>query len=783
MALTQTQVSELYVAVFGRASEGEGNAYWATFETTESAATEMFTLDVVSDYFSVSNFTEEANVRTVVEAIYLNALGKAPADDVEGIQYWVDSIIVDGNAMGVMVAGLVASANDPVNAGAAQDTFNNKVEVSNYTADTIETFTDFATFQGFIASVDETSASVDTAKTSVDGSSAFSLTTGLAALETAQDAVAAFLVTADGDDDAATSTTEAAVAALVTEELDDVNDEVAGYTAGSEVTRAALLAGEEGVRAATAADAQAALDAKNAEIAEVTGLTAAIAAVTAAEAAEDAAVAAAAATAGAVTIANTTFETNSDLNAVIDGSDATNGVLAVNIDDATSTDDASGATPFTNNDTLTLTKVVDGVASLVDADDAWNADQVAFFEALQTADVVAAIDAFNANAAADTAVTNAGIVETAADATVDYLDVTVDAGYTAALEALGAGFTLTAVADEDSPLESEVLAEVAALAAAEAAAVTLAADTETARLAAVASDTAADDAVIAFDALVLTYDNAVAANAANTDVVDSYAALTAYSAADFPVIGDGAQATIIAADAATQVTITAEDTALAAVVTGTQADLTAANTADTAADTAETNATNAEATFVGLVGDLATQNADSPLTGALAGLQATLDTAELAVTVLADAVAALAAANVNADALAALNETVDAATTALTDEGYNVVDVDAASEFGTADDDVFLVGSTSSSIYSINTLGSDVVSIGTGYTLNTDEVAAANGDNAVLEAWITESGADTVITLETEAFSSNSAEAETTITLIGVAVADVTLADGYITVA
>ena len=168
MALTQTQVSELYVAVFGRASEGEGNTYWATYETTESAATEMFTLDVVSNYFSVSNFTEEANVRTVVEAIYLNALGKAPADDVAGIQYWVDSIIVDGNAMGVMVAGLVASANDPVNAGAAQDTFNNKVAVSNYTADTVEAFSDFTTFQGLISSVDETTASVDAAKTEVD---------------------------------------------------------------------------------------------------------------------------------------------------------------------------------------------------------------------------------------------------------------------------------------------------------------------------------------------------------------------------------------------------------------------------------------------------------------------------------------------------------------------------------------------------------------------------------------------------------------------------------------
>lgn len=30
MALTKTQVSELYVAIFGRASEREGNKYWQT---------------------------------------------------------------------------------------------------------------------------------------------------------------------------------------------------------------------------------------------------------------------------------------------------------------------------------------------------------------------------------------------------------------------------------------------------------------------------------------------------------------------------------------------------------------------------------------------------------------------------------------------------------------------------------------------------------------------------------------------------------------------------------
>ena len=77
----------------------------------------------------------------------------------------------------------------------------------------------------------------------------------------------------------------------------------------------------------------------------------------------------------------------------------------------------------------------------------------------------------------------------------------------------------------------------------------------------------------------------------------------------------------------------------------------------------------------------------------------------------------------------------------------------------------------------------DVISIGTDYTLNADEVAGDNGVNSVLEAWITQDGLNTVVTLETTEFSSNSAEAETTITLIGVTSTDVTLADGFMSIA
>ena len=172
MALTQSQVSDLFVAVFGRASEGEGNTFWQTSTYSDSmttAADQMFTLSVVTDYFGVTDFTTEASIRTVVEAIYLNALGKSPTDDAAGIQGWIDYVFVSGNSMGQMAAALTVAARDPANAGAAQDAFINKSTISSYAADKLSAFTDFASFQAYIASVDDTAASVTAAMALIDG--------------------------------------------------------------------------------------------------------------------------------------------------------------------------------------------------------------------------------------------------------------------------------------------------------------------------------------------------------------------------------------------------------------------------------------------------------------------------------------------------------------------------------------------------------------------------------------------------------------------------------------
>ena len=185
MALTQTKVSQLYVSIFNRASEGTGNTYWQTAHTNATTTAEaMFLLPQVATFFGVTNFTDTANVRTVIEAIYLNSLGKSPTDDAAGITYWIGQV-TGGRSIGDVVNTLVIAATDTVNAGTAQDVFNNKVTVSNFAADNLSKHTTDAAFQAFLTGVTSVASTVTAANTSITAAipvasnpgSTFSLTT------------------------------------------------------------------------------------------------------------------------------------------------------------------------------------------------------------------------------------------------------------------------------------------------------------------------------------------------------------------------------------------------------------------------------------------------------------------------------------------------------------------------------------------------------------------------------------------------------------------------------
>ena len=167
-SLTQTQVSQLYVSIFGRASEGEGNYYWQrTQDDMVVAANTMLETAAAQRYFGDTlNDNQE-----FIEFIYENTLGKTYLDDPTGIDFWVTALDY-GYSKAQIIASLINSVMDPKYVGnPAQDRFINMVTVSNYCADKVSTVpdvNDLSAFLGFISNVTNDPLTVITAEANVD---------------------------------------------------------------------------------------------------------------------------------------------------------------------------------------------------------------------------------------------------------------------------------------------------------------------------------------------------------------------------------------------------------------------------------------------------------------------------------------------------------------------------------------------------------------------------------------------------------------------------------------
>jgi hypothetical protein len=129
------------------------------------------------------------------------------------------------------------------------------------------------------------------------------------------------------------------------------------------------------------------------------------------------------------------------------------------------------------------------------------------------------------------------------------------------------------------------------------------------------------------------------------------------------------------------------------------------------------------------------------------------------ITDLAKDLAALQSATANVNTLAGLKATADAAAKLLTDKGYAVVTLDAdhATSFATAASDVFVYAKHDATIGAFGLQGSDVLSVGKGFTLVQGAIGAkgVTANDSALEVFLSQSGGDAVLQFETHAYSSN----------------------------
>ena len=177
----RTQVSQLYVSLFGRAPDGEGLGYWvgqlAGGKTVAQVAQDMFNVTAARAYYPSFMTNDE-----IVAAFYVNVLGRTA--DAEGQAYWVGKMNATGATKGSVIADMINAVVNYTGTAAAgvksKALFTNKVEVAQYYGEKNGTV---AGATAALAGVTEVAATVTAGKAAVDAGAnpgqTFMLTAGL----------------------------------------------------------------------------------------------------------------------------------------------------------------------------------------------------------------------------------------------------------------------------------------------------------------------------------------------------------------------------------------------------------------------------------------------------------------------------------------------------------------------------------------------------------------------------------------------------------------------------
>lgn len=180
MAITvqmREQVSQLYVALFGRAPDGEGLGYWVgqldAGKTMVDVANTMYATAPARVLYPSFLTNEE-----IIGNFYTNVLGRTA--DAEGLLFWTAKLNAAGATAGSVIAEMINvvanySGTDPAGL-TSQALFNNKVAVAQWYG---EQNGNIAGANTVLTAVTSDPASVDAAKTGgAQSGETYTLTTG-----------------------------------------------------------------------------------------------------------------------------------------------------------------------------------------------------------------------------------------------------------------------------------------------------------------------------------------------------------------------------------------------------------------------------------------------------------------------------------------------------------------------------------------------------------------------------------------------------------------------------
>ena len=116
MSLTKSQISGLYVALFGRSSEGAGNEAWlksanAKNSSLSNIANLMLDTTASKEFFGKSLESNE----NFIKHIYATLLNKDENTDVGGKAGWIN-MLNNTNDRGQVVSEILKAALNPVHA-------------------------------------------------------------------------------------------------------------------------------------------------------------------------------------------------------------------------------------------------------------------------------------------------------------------------------------------------------------------------------------------------------------------------------------------------------------------------------------------------------------------------------------------------------------------------------------------------------------------------------------------------------------------------------------------